>query len=267
MSKRCFILFFIWSVYAIHERVLLKDVQVLTLRAGAFTTGRRNSPVQQLSCQNCNDDAARKAVDTIQCRNVGFDGRDVNWKCETEISKHYKLGRTEVSCEGYENPDDPYILAGSCAVEYHLIHTSPPPPSQSQQQWRAPPPPPPQQRVYVETKTSSQEFELLPFVIFMLILLFIVLLCVNCAATTSTTTVHHVQPASMHHNPVPAPVYYPTVPSTPIYYPPVVHRHTTIVHERDPSPVRYSAPTPSAPAREPSPEKHVSVSHATTKRR
>lgn len=27
-------------------------------------------------------------------------------------------------CEGYDSPDDPYILKGSCGVEYRLILTS-----------------------------------------------------------------------------------------------------------------------------------------------
>lgn len=243
---------------AIHERVLLKDVQVLTLRAGAFTTGRRNSPVQQLLCQNCNDDAARKAVDTIQCRNVGFDGRDVNWKCETELSKQYKLGRTEVSCEGFDSPEDPFILAGSCAVEYHLIHTPPSP--QPQRQTLSPP-------TQARSNTTHDETDWM--IIFLV--LFMIFLCslIVFASLESSSTLHHVGAAPVYHRPVaPPPVYYPGVyhvepPQT------VVHRHTTIVHEREPSPVRYysSPPPPSAPERSPSPERHVSVSHATTKRR
>lgn len=230
---------------AIHERVLLKDVQVLTLRAGAFTTGRRNSPNQQLLCQNCNDDAARKAVDTIQCRNVGFDGRDVNWKCETELSKQYKLGRTEVSCEGFDSPEDPFILAGSCAVEYHLIQ-------QQQQQ--------PQRQTPSRWNTAhyDSEFNMILLVLCMILLFGIIIHA--CSGSNSTGA------APLRHHPVaPPPVYYPVMepPHT------VVHRHTTIVHEREPSPVRYysSPPPPSAPEKSPSPERHVSVSHATTKRR
>ena len=32
----------------------------------------------------------------------------------------YKFGRIEVSCEGFNHPDDPYILKGSCGLEYAL---------------------------------------------------------------------------------------------------------------------------------------------------
>ena len=32
------------------------------------------------------------------------------------MDKRYKFGRITVSCEGYDYPDDPYILHGSCGV-------------------------------------------------------------------------------------------------------------------------------------------------------
>lgn len=32
----------------------------------------------------------------------------------------YRFGRIEVSCEGFNHPDDPYILGGSCGLEYTL---------------------------------------------------------------------------------------------------------------------------------------------------
>jgi len=32
----------------------------------------------------------------------------------------YRFGNIAVSCEGYDYPDDPYILAGSCGLEYTL---------------------------------------------------------------------------------------------------------------------------------------------------
>ena len=28
----------------------------------------------------------------------------------------YRFGKVEVSCEGYDYPDDPYVLRGSCGV-------------------------------------------------------------------------------------------------------------------------------------------------------
>ena len=34
------------------------------------------------------------------------------------MSNSYRFGKIEVVCEGYDYPDDPYILKGSCAVRY-----------------------------------------------------------------------------------------------------------------------------------------------------
>lgn len=36
----------------------------------------------------------------------------------------YRFGKVEVSCEGYNSPDDPYILRGSCGLEYTLELTA-----------------------------------------------------------------------------------------------------------------------------------------------
>ena len=36
----------------------------------------------------------------------------------------FKFGKVQVSCEGYDYPDDPYILAGSCGLEYTIDRTT-----------------------------------------------------------------------------------------------------------------------------------------------
>jgi hypothetical protein len=53
----------------------------------------------------------------------GFDGRDVNWKCDAMLKHGLSMYDTVVGCEGYEYPDDPYILEGSCQVEFKLRDT------------------------------------------------------------------------------------------------------------------------------------------------
>lgn len=40
----------------------------------------------------------------------------VQWECKAELDSKYQFGRLQVSCEGYEYPDDPYVLRGSCGV-------------------------------------------------------------------------------------------------------------------------------------------------------
>jgi len=48
--------------------------------------------------------------------NRGSDGADAQWECKATMDNEYQFGRIRVVCEGYEYPDDPYILKGSCGV-------------------------------------------------------------------------------------------------------------------------------------------------------
>lgn len=102
-----------------YKKVKLQDVQVLTLHQGQMTTGRRSSPVPQLTCVG---GSARGLYnpEVVQCYNRGWDGLDVQWECKMDLDQEYRLGSVTVACEGYDYPDDPYILAGSCGLEYSL---------------------------------------------------------------------------------------------------------------------------------------------------
>ncbi|KAI8911201.1 hypothetical protein DFJ77DRAFT_469187 [Powellomyces hirtus] len=104
------------------DRVLMTDVQALTLYKGRKTTGKRSRPVPQFKC--IGGDACRDVQpDVIQCRQVGLNMGEPQWRCEAELENLYKFGTTEVICEGYDFAEDPYILAGSCGVEYTLHRT------------------------------------------------------------------------------------------------------------------------------------------------
>jgi len=102
----------------VNQQILLSDVKVITLEKNRMTTGRRISPIQQLRCiGGCNE----FTPDAVQCHNMGSDGNDVQWKCESEMPTNIRFGKLQVICEGYTYPDDPYILQGSCGLEYELI--------------------------------------------------------------------------------------------------------------------------------------------------
>jgi hypothetical protein len=103
-----------------HKKVLLQDVQTLTFYKGEKTKSRRLAPVPQLKCVGGTASDEQHYVDSVQCYNRGFDGVDFNWECVTQIPDRLALGKVEVVCEGFKDADDPYILAGSCALEYEL---------------------------------------------------------------------------------------------------------------------------------------------------
>ncbi|GAB7347820.1 hypothetical protein MBLNU459_g5357t1 [Dothideomycetes sp. NU459] len=86
--------------------VLLSNVKTLTLRKDAQTSARRVAAIPQL--KNAGSD---------------YDENNVQWTCQASLPPEFKLGSTDVICEGYDSPDDPYILKGSCGVEYRLVLT------------------------------------------------------------------------------------------------------------------------------------------------
>jgi len=122
MILEFFVLFIATAINA--QKVKLKDVDVLTLYQNKLTNGRRSSPIQQLQCRGGTAGCSAFIPDVVQCYNRGSDGLDIQWECKTEMPVEYKFGKIQVSCEGYDYPDDPYILAGSCGLEYTIDRTS-----------------------------------------------------------------------------------------------------------------------------------------------
>lgn len=105
--------------------ILLSNVQSLTLNAGKKTSHRRVSAVPQLKCVGGNG-KGRYEVDTMRCVNEGssYSTADVEWSCTASLPPEFKLGSTDVICEGYRDSDDEWVLKGSCGVEYRLILTA-----------------------------------------------------------------------------------------------------------------------------------------------
>ncbi|KAK0259364.1 hypothetical protein LTS09_005714 [Friedmanniomyces endolithicus] len=104
--------------------MLLSQVKTLTLRADQETSHRRVSPLPQLACVGGNAKGLYD-VDIMRCKNAGsdYDTEDVQWTCSASLPDDFKLGSTDVICEGYDGPDDPFVLKGSCGVEYRLVLT------------------------------------------------------------------------------------------------------------------------------------------------
>ena len=59
-------------------------------------------------------------LETIQCLNQGSDGSEIQWSCKAELSGLYKFKKININCEGYDSPEDTFILKGSCAIQYTL---------------------------------------------------------------------------------------------------------------------------------------------------
>ena len=105
--------------------VLLSSTKALTLHSSRKTTARRGSAIPQLTCSGPREICALYTIDTLRCVNEGpgYSEQDVQWSCRADLPEEFKLGSTEVSCEGYESSEDPWVLKGSCGVEYRLLLT------------------------------------------------------------------------------------------------------------------------------------------------
>ncbi|KAF2199277.1 DUF1183-domain-containing protein [Delitschia confertaspora ATCC 74209] len=107
-----------------NKKVKLSQVQSLTLRKDKMTSHRRVSAIPQLKCIS-GSGCPHYQIDILRCKNSGSDysSEDIQWTCTASLPPEFKLGATDVICEGYDSPDDPYILKGSCGVEYRLLLT------------------------------------------------------------------------------------------------------------------------------------------------
>ncbi|KAG1876038.1 hypothetical protein C8R48DRAFT_745610 [Suillus tomentosus] len=101
------------------SRIALESIPGLTFYKNALTAARRTSPIAQLVC--IGKACGLYQPDVVRCSNIGGSGTDVDWKCEADLPSSLRFGRVEVSCEGWNGPGDPYVMKGSCSLEYNLV--------------------------------------------------------------------------------------------------------------------------------------------------
>ena len=107
------------------ESVLLSDVKALTLRKDFKTSHNRVPAVPQLKCTGGTAEGLYE-IDILRCKNAGssYGDENVQWTCSATLPSEFKLGSTDVICEGFSSSEDPYVLKGSCGVEYRLMLTN-----------------------------------------------------------------------------------------------------------------------------------------------
>ena len=109
------------SAYTDPDRVHLRDIPSLLFVEGKQTQSRRGKYYPQLVRTGGSAPAnAEQHLANVLCTNKGFDGRNVNWRCEANLPDWLALGKFEILCEGFEGPNDEYSLRGSCSLEYQL---------------------------------------------------------------------------------------------------------------------------------------------------
>jgi len=225
-------------VSAAPSSVLLRDVSSLVFKQDAWTTARRSSSIPQLKCMNPGSYATVLWPSSIMCSNKGIDGHDIVWKCEAQLAPGLRLGKTEVSCEGYAYPNDPSILVGSCGLEYELTGKA----------------------------TAVDELPLLLVVCFVVVFC----VCVCVMFNHSISSPHSYIPPARRRSPERPPPYTRPPPSPSPVYQPLLYTQPTVVYHIQTEHTATAPPQPKPtiailPLKSASPD--TSVSYATTKRR
>ncbi|XP_071449219.1 store-operated calcium entry-associated regulatory factor-like isoform X2 [Hetaerina americana] len=103
----------------------LEDLQAITLHENKMAASRRYSqPIPQLVCAGGSAGCHAYTPKVVLCKSEGWDGYSIQWECKADMPEKYSFGTISVICEGYDYPDDPYILKGSCSLEYTLEYSS-----------------------------------------------------------------------------------------------------------------------------------------------
>lgn len=99
-------------------RIPMSSLKTLYFKDGTMTYARRGKKLPQLQCiGNSKHLCDTYGPDIIMCKSAG----DGAWRCEADLHPSVRLGSVEVSCEGWDHPDDEYVLRGSCLLEYNIL--------------------------------------------------------------------------------------------------------------------------------------------------
>ncbi|KAJ7126930.1 DUF1183-domain-containing protein [Mycena epipterygia] len=101
------------------SRIELARIPALTFYKDSLTEARRTQPIPQLVC--IGKPCKLYTPEVVRCESLGGSGTEIDWKCEADLPESLRFGKVEVSCEGWSRAGDPYVLKGSCALEYRLV--------------------------------------------------------------------------------------------------------------------------------------------------
>ncbi|ORY21457.1 hypothetical protein BCR39DRAFT_553514 [Naematelia encephala] len=94
-----------------HKKVAIEGIKALTFYADRKTAARRTEAIPQLQCLG--KPCSKFQPPVIQCINAGLDDMGgVQWRCDTDLPSGVRLGRTDVSCEGWSRAGDKNVLQG-----------------------------------------------------------------------------------------------------------------------------------------------------------
>lgn len=115
------------------QKVYLPNVTSLLFHRGHYTFYSYNkagtNQVPQLTCYPGNNltktDCNKYGPYVVRCHNKGInDDLNIIWECEGNTGDYFKFGNIDIKCKGYYGSNNPYVLEGSCSLNYKLELTS-----------------------------------------------------------------------------------------------------------------------------------------------
>lgn len=118
------------SSFGFSHQLLIRDRitvnYTITFKSDSWTTfNRKWPPLRQMSCTGdfCDEVEVKEIKCTNKLYNISGQVQPL-WDCKSRDLRYtnYTLGpRPRINCEGFDSDKDPYILRGSCAIEYRLV--------------------------------------------------------------------------------------------------------------------------------------------------
>lgn len=110
------------------DKILFKNVKTLVFQRHKRTTARRTHSIPQLSCVGGTAGCKLFTPNEVHCDMLNYNHKEkskIQWSCRADMSDKVRFNHVDVICEGYDYPEDDYILLGSCGLEFTLDHTDP----------------------------------------------------------------------------------------------------------------------------------------------
>lgn len=103
-----------------HSKILLSDVKELTFHALEVAKSKKAYNKFPQLVHVGETSGSVPVLDLVTCTRHSDGPGDPTWRCSAKTPEGMAFGKTDVICEGFSYPDDPYILEGSCSLEYEL---------------------------------------------------------------------------------------------------------------------------------------------------
>jgi len=101
----------------VFHRVRMDHLRMLEFTRDERAISKHGAGPMQLECVGGRAWFDRYRLDKALCTR-----QENDWVCETEVVHGYTISNVKVVCEGYDSPNDAFVVDGSCNMQYEIEH-------------------------------------------------------------------------------------------------------------------------------------------------